>query len=92
MAPSEAEFESWCFRNGGETYEEEETAGVVCRFPDAETTDRVGYYAANGVLEVITNGRFYRSRSVHQHADARIDADDRLQIDTTEARVVVDPR
>lgn len=92
MALSEDEFESWCFRNGGETYEEQGTAGVVCQFPDTKTSNRVGYYESNGVFEVITDGRFYQSRSLHQHADSWIDEDDRLHIDTGETRVIVNPR
>lgn len=92
MALSEDEFESWCFRNGGETYEETETAGVVCQFPDSETADHIGYYESNGVFEVSTDGRFYRSRSLHQHADSWIDDDDRLHVNTEETRVIIDPR
>jgi hypothetical protein len=91
MALSEDEFESWCFRNGGETYEHQGTTGVVCQFPDTETADRIGYYESNGVFEVITDGWFYQSRSLHQHADSWIDEDDRLHIDTGETRVIVDP-
>lgn len=92
MALSEDEFESWCVRNGGETYEEQRAAGVVCQFPDTDTADRIGYDESNGVFEVITDGRFYESRSLHQHADSWIDEDDRLHIDTGETRVIVDPR
>jgi hypothetical protein len=92
MAVSEDEFESWCFRNGGETYDDNGTSGLVCGFPDTETDDRVGYYSTNDVFEVITTGRFYRSRSLHQHADSWIDDSDRLHIDTAETRVVIDPR
>jgi len=91
MPLSETEFESWCFRNGGETYEEQGTAGVVCQFPDAGVADRIGYYESNGVFEVITDGRFYQSRSLHQHADSWTDDDDCLHIDTGETRVIVDP-
>ena len=91
MPLSEDEFESWCFRNGGETYEEQGTAGVVCQFPDAGIADRIGYYESNGVFEIITDGRFYQSRSLHQRADSWIDDDDCLHVDTGETRVIVDP-
>lgn len=91
MPVSEEEFESWCFRNGGETFEEESTLGTVCQFPDTETADRVGYYSENGVFEVITQGQFYTTRSIQQHADSWIDDEDRLTIDTSETRIVVDP-
>lgn len=92
MALSEDDFESWCFRNGSETYDEGDTRGLVCRFPDTGASDRVGYYPDNGVFEVITDGPFYSSRSLYQHAEAWIDDSDRLHIDTDETRVIIDPR
>jgi hypothetical protein len=92
MPISETEFKSWCYRNGGETYGEKERGRVACRFPDADVDDRVGYFSESGAFEVISEGRFYSTRSLHQHADAWIDDDDRLHIDTGETREVVDPR
>ena len=92
MPVSETEFKSWCYRNGGETYGEEERGRVACRFPDADVNDRVGYFSESGAFEVITDGRFYSTRSLHQHADSRIDDADRLLIDTDETRVTIDPR
>lgn len=91
MQISEEEFENWCFRNGGETYEEEDTAGIVCQFPDTDTPDRVGFYSETGVFEVITQGQFYTSRSFQQHANSWIDENDRLTIDTDQARATIDP-
>lgn len=92
MVLSEQEFESWCFRNGGETYDEDDSPGLTCRFPDTGTSDRVGYLSDSGAFEVITDGRFYSARSLHQHAEAWIDDDDRLHIDTEDTRVIIDPR
>jgi hypothetical protein len=37
-------------------------------------------------------GEFYSTRSLHQHADSWLDGDDRLHIDTDEARVIIDPQ
>jgi hypothetical protein len=39
-----------------------------------------------------TMARFYSTRLFHQHADSWLDDDDRLHIDTDEARVIIDPR
>jgi hypothetical protein len=89
---SDREFESWCYRSGGETYEEADRNRVTCRFPDTETDDRVGYFPESGAFEVITEGRFYSARSLHQHAESWIDGNDRLHVDTGETRVIVDPR
>lgn len=92
MPVSEQTFESWCFRNGGETYDEDEGPGIACQFPDTPAEDRVHYLPANESFDVITDGRFYSARSLHQHAESWIDDDDRLHIDTGETRVIVDPR
>ena len=92
MPVSEESFESWCFRNGGETYDEEEGPGIACQFPDTDSEDRVPYMPDNDAFDVVTVGRFYSSRSLHQHADSWIDDDDRLHIDTGETRVIIDPR
>ena len=92
MPVSEQEFESWCYRHGGETYDREERPGVAYRFPDTDTNEGVHYYPDNGSFDVITDGRFYTVRSLHQHADSWIDDEDRLHIDTDETRVIIDPR
>lgn len=92
MPLSEQEFESWCFRNGGETYEEDDRPGLTCKFPDTDTPDRVGYLTESGAFEVITEGRFYSARSLHQNAESWIDDHDRLHIDTEDTRLVIDPR
>lgn len=55
MGIAEDEFESWCFRNGGETFEREERPGAICRFPDVDTADRIGYFPDVGVFEVVTD-------------------------------------
>lgn len=39
MPVSETEFESWCYRNSGETYGEEERGCVACQFLDADVND-----------------------------------------------------
>ena len=93
MEISAQEFESWCFRNGGETYDEDdESPGLVCRFPDANTADHVGYLPEANAFEILTDGLFYTIDSLHQHADSWIDDQDRLHIDTGDTRVVIDPR
>lgn len=92
MSLPERDFESWCFRNGGETYDEEDRPGLTCRFPDTDTNDRVAYLSDSGAFEVITDGRFYSTRSLHQHAESWIDDDDRLHIDTEDTRIAIDPR
>ena len=94
MEMSEPAFESWCFRNGGETYDEGDTnsPGLVCRFPDTDAADHVGYLPEANAFEVVTDGLFYSIDSLHQHADSWIDDDDRLHIDTGDTRVVIDPR
>jgi hypothetical protein len=93
MAVSESEFEGWCWRNGGVTFEEPPVGpGIVCRFPDVDTLDRVVYLPDVDGFQIITVGRFYSTRSLHQHAGSRIDDDDRLHVDTDETHVVIDPR
>lgn len=92
MPISEEEFESWCYRHGGETYDHDDWPGIAYQFPDAETHEGVYYYPENNSFDVITEGHFYTARSLHQHADSWIDDDDRLHIDTDETRVVIDPR
>lgn len=92
MSLSERDFESWCFRNGGETYDGEDRPGLTCQFPDTETHDRVAYLSDSGAFEVITDGRFYSTRSLHQNAEAWIGDDDRLHIDTEDTRIAIDPR
>lgn len=92
MGIGEQEFESWCFRNGGETFEREDRPGSVCRFPDVDAADRVAYFPDVAVFEVVADGRFYRIESALQHADSWIDDHDRLTVDTDDSRVVVDPR
>ena len=93
MEISEQEVESWCFRNGGETYDEDDSTspGLVCRFPDTDTDDRV-LRITDSTFEVIAEGRFYSARPLHQHADSWIDDDDRVHIDTEDTRVIIDPR
>lgn len=57
MPISGEEFESWCWRNGGETYEDPPAGlGIVCRFPDADTPDRVAYLPDVGGFQVHTPG------------------------------------
>lgn len=93
MAVSESEFEEWCWRNGGVTVEEPPVGpGIVCRFPDVDTLDRVVYLPDVNGFQIITDGRFYSTRSLHQHADSWLDDDDRLHVDTGETREVIDPR
>jgi hypothetical protein len=93
MTLSEDDFESWWWRNGGETFEEPPVGpGIVCRFPDVDTPDRVVYLPDVDGFQVITDGQFYSTRSLHQHTDAWIDDDDRLHIDTDQTREVVDPQ
>ena len=43
-------------------------------------------------FQVITDGQFYSTRSLHQRAESWIDEDDRLHINTEDARVATDPR
>lgn len=92
MPISAEEFESWCFRNGGETFEEEDRSGILCWFPDANIPDRITYFPETGTYDVTTGGLFYTTRSMNQHSDSWIDDDDQLQIDTADARLTVDPR
>lgn len=91
MPISEKEFESWCFRNGGETFEEDSGPGIACRFPDADVPDRIHYFPDTKTFDVITGGLFYQLRSMNQHADSWIDDDDRLHVDTDDARLIGDP-
>jgi hypothetical protein len=93
MALSESEFENWCWRNGGVTFEEPPVGpGIVCRFPEVDTLDRVVYLPDADGFQVITDGQFYTTRSLHQHAESWIDDDDRPHIDTDETRVIIDPQ
>lgn len=87
---SEQAFESWCYRNGGETYEERDGPGVACRFSGANVPDRVHYHPDTETVDVMAGGGFFSTRSIVQHADAWID-DDRLHVDVEDARVIVDP-
>lgn len=91
MPISQEEFTSWCFRNGGETFEEQEGPGIACRFPDATVSDRVHYFPDTQTFDVITMGIFYSTRSMNQHADSWIDEEDKLHIDTEDARLIVNP-
>jgi hypothetical protein len=92
MPISEDEFESWCWRNGGETYEEPPAGpGIVCRFPDAETPDRVAYLPDIEGFQIYTRGQFYTAISLHQQTDSWIDDDDQLHVDTEDVRAVIDP-
>lgn len=91
MPISEDEFRSWCYRNGGETYEESTAPGIVCQFPDVETPDRVAFLPDVDAFQVIAQGVFYQTRSLHQNAESQIDDDDRLHINTDDVRLVVDP-
>lgn len=92
MPISDETFESWCFRNGGETYEEREGPGTACRFPGTDVPDSVHYHPDTETVDVIARGRFYSTRSIVQNADAWIDDDDRLHVDAGDTRVIVDPR
>lgn len=91
MPITEEEFQSWCYRNGGETYGGEWSPGIAYRFPDADTPDRVTRITETA-FEVITEGPFYSTRSLHQNAESWIDDDDRLHINTEDARVIIDPQ
>jgi hypothetical protein len=92
MPVSEEKFESWCYRHGGETYDREDGPGIAYRFPDTDTENGVYYFPDTNSFDVITEGRFFTARSLHQHAESWIDDDDRRHIDTDETRVIVDPR
>lgn len=92
MQFSRDEFRSWCYRNGGETYGRENRPGIVCHFPDSDERDRVGYLPDRNVFQVITDGRFFVTHSIHERAEPEIDDDDRLHIETPNGRIVVDPR
>lgn len=92
MAFSEEQFRLWCYRNGGETYGREDRPGLVCHFPDGDEEDRVGYLPKRKAFQVITEGRFYVTHSIHEGAEPEIDDDDRLHIGTAEGRIIVDPR
>lgn len=92
MPVSEEEFESWCYRHGGETYDREDESGIAYRFPDTDTEDGVYYYPNNDSFDVMTGGQFFTTRSLHQHAESWIDDDERLHIDTGDMRLIVDPR
>ena len=85
-------FESWCFRNGGETYEERDSPGIACRFPGTDVPDRVHFHPDTETVDVVTGGRFYSTRSIVQNADSWIDDHDRLHVDAGDTRVIVDPR
>ena len=65
--------------------------GVAYRFPDADIPDRIHYFLYINTFDVITGGPFYSTRSLQQHADSWID-DDRLHLDTDDARVIIDPQ
>lgn len=92
MPITEEEFESWCFRNGGETRQEHAGPGILCWFPDADVPDRIHYFPDTNVFDVVAGGPFYSTRSALQDAEAQIDKDDRLLIDTSDTRVIIDPR
>ena len=81
MALSESGFEDWCWRNGGVTFEEPPVGpGIVYRFPEVGSLDRVVYLPDADGFQVITDGQFYLIRSLHQRAESWIDDDDRLHI------------
>ena len=73
MALAENESEDWCWRNGGVSFEEPPVGpGIVCRSPEVDTLDRVVYLLDADVFQVITDGQFYSTRSLHQHAESWI--------------------
>jgi len=73
MALAENESEDWCWRNGGVSFEEPPVGpGIVCRSPEVDTLDRVVYLPDADVFQVITDGQFYSTRSLHQHAESWI--------------------
>lgn len=87
----EQEFRAWSYRNGGETYGRPNEPGIAHHFPGEGSNDHV-IRISEDAFEVVTEGRFYSTRSLHQHADSWLDDDDRLHIDTDEARVIIDPQ
>ena len=91
MVLSEQEFRAWSYRNGGETYGRPNEPGIAHHFPDDGSNDHV-IRISEDAFEVVTDGRFYSTRSLHQHAESWIDDDDRLHIDTDETRLIADPR
>ena len=66
--------------------------GIARRFLDVDTLDRVVYLLDADGFQVIAGGQFYSARSLHQHAESWSDDDDRLRINTEDARVAIDPR
>ena len=91
MPLSEQDFRAWSYRNGGETYGRPNEPGIAHHFPDSDTKNHV-IRISEDAFEVVTEGRYYSARSLHQHADSWLDDDDRLHIDTDETRLIIDPR
>jgi hypothetical protein len=91
MSVSGEEFRAWSYRSRGETYGRPNDPGIAHHFPDTVSNDHV-VRISDSAFEVVTEGRFYSTRSLHQHAESCIDDDDRLHIDTNETRVIIDPR
>lgn len=92
MEFSEAAFRSWCYRNGGETYGRDDRPGIVCHFPDADQQDRIGYLPTSDTFQVITDGRFYVTHSIHEQTTPEFDDYDRLHIETPNGRIIINPR
>lgn len=91
MTHSDDEFRAWAYRNGGEIYGRPNDPGIAYHFPDTDSEVHV-IRITEDAFEVVTEGRFFSSRSLHQHADSWTDDSDRLHIDTDESRVIIDPR
>jgi hypothetical protein len=91
MPPSERDFRVWSYRNGGETYGRSDDPGIAHHFPDTDSNDHV-IRISEDAFEVATEDRFYSTRLLNQHAESWIDDDDRLHIDTEDARIAVDSR
>lgn len=80
---------------GGETVESVGLSvgpGIVRRFPEVDTLDRVVYLPDADGFQVITDDQFYPTHLLHRHAESWIDEDDRSHINTEDARVAIDPR
>lgn len=67
-------------------------SGIIRQLLDVDTLDRVVYLLDADGFQVITDGQFHSTRSLHQHAESWSDDDDRLHVNTEDARVAIDPR
>lgn len=62
------------------------------QFPDTDANDGVAYLPDASAFEIVTDGCFCFTDSLHRHAESWIGEDDKLHNNTEDARVATDSR